>query len=397
MHDKERLFRTRIASRVNIYSLDGYEDYYYGFMAHDASFLQLFELIPYSDGLILNLPKQSDPYVLPEITYSEKLFEAQIQGELWAGQQGIASVGDLNDKIIRGDVLNTVLTAEALQESRISDIAEMIASREKVKFVMIAGPSSSGKTTFSQRLCIQLISHGLKPHYIGVDNYFMNREDMVPGPDGKVDFESLSAVDVDLFNKDMTALLNGETVAIPTFDFLQGRRIYGDEKLRLGEGELLVIEGIHCLNDQLSFSLPAESKFRIYISALTQLNIDEHNRVPSADGRLIRRIVRDNRTRGYNASMTIDQWDSVRRGEEKNIFPYQESADIFFNSAIPYEIAVLKVYVEPLLFQVTEDDPGYPEARRLLKFLDYFIAIPSTDVPKNSILREFIGGGCFRL
>ncbi len=397
MHDKEKLFRTRIASRVNVYSLCGYEDYFYGFMAYDTSVIDTFELVPFNGGLLLNLPKREEPWVLPEIRKSDKLFDAQVQGELWAIQQGIGTVADLNEQIIFGDLSHMILTAEALQESSISDIAEQVANRENVKFVMIAGPSSSGKTTFSQRLCIQLTSHGLTPHYIGVDNYFINREDMVAGPDGKKDFESLSAVDVKQFNEDMCALLDGQKVKMPSFDFIEGKRVYRGEELSLGDGEILVIEGIHCLNDELSHALPAESKFRIYISALTQLNIDDHNRIPTTDGRLLRRIVRDNRTRGNTASQTIAQWDSVRSGEEKNIFPFQESADVFFNSALPYEIAALKVYVEPLLFQVREDDPSYQEAKRLLKFLDYFIAIPASDIPTNSLLREFIGGGCFRL
>ena len=397
MPDKEKLFRTRIASRVNIYNLNGYEDYYYGFMVHDASVLKQFELIPYKMGVILNLPKKNDPGVLHELEISEKLFNAQMMGEKWARRQDIGCVGDLNERIIMGEMSQTVLTSEALQEGVISSIAEKILDRGGVKFVMIAGPSSSGKTTFSQRLAVQLKAHGLKPHYIGVDNYFRNREDMKPGPDGKIDFEGLNAVDVEQFNKDMSDLLAGKRVAIPTFDFIEGKRVYTGETILLKEEDMLVIEGIHCLNDNLSYTLPKESKFLIYITALTQLCIDEHNRVPSADGRLIRRIVRDNRTRGYSASRTLAMWDSVRRGEEKNIFPYQESADVFFSSALPYEIAALKTYVTPLLFQVTPDDPSYQEAKRLLKFLDYFLAIPAEGIPVNSILREFIGGGCFRL
>ena len=262
---------------------------------------------------------------------------------------------------------------------------------------MIAGPSSSGKTTFSQRLSIQLVAHGLKPHYIGVDNYFVDRDKMPVGPDGRKDFESLSGVDTELFNSDMNALLRGERVQLPSFDFVQGRRVYHGNSLQLDDDSILVIEGIHCLNEKLSYALPADSKFRIYISALTQLNVDDHNRISSSDGRLIRRIIRDNRTRGYTASMTIAMWDQVRRGEVMNIFPFQDSADVVFNSALPYEIAALKVYAQPLLFQITPDDPAYQEAKRLLKFLDFFVAIPSEGVPKTSLLREFIGGGCFHM
>ncbi|MBQ6376941.1 MAG: nucleoside kinase [Lachnospiraceae bacterium] len=397
MPDKEKLFRTRISSSVNIYSLGDYQDYYYGYMVPDTSVLGLFELLPERDGVILNLPRRKQPDVLPEFQSSVKLMDAQLLGEAFSERQGIGTVADLNEMIIRGETAQTILVSEALQESLIAEIARKIAEKESIRFVMIAGPSSSGKTTFSQRLCIQLTAHGLRPHGIGVDNYFRNRADMVPGPDGKLDFESLAAVDVEAFNRDMTALLDGETVDMPTFDFIEGKRVYKGEKLTLGKGDILVIEGIHCLNDDLSSLIPAESKFRVYISALTQLNIDAHNRIPSADGRLIRRIIRDYRTRGYSAAQTIAMWDSVREGEEKYIFPYQETADVFFNSALPYEIAALKTYIQPLLFQVGEEDSSYLEARRLLKFLDYFIAVPSEGVPTNSILREFIGGGCFHM
>ena len=397
MDDKDQLFRTRIASSVNVYRLGSYEDYYYGYMLPDTSFVRHFEVLPFRDGLILNLPTRQDPDTVPVFSASGKLMDAQLEGERWASGMGIGTVGELNAKIIAGETGHTMLVSEALQERKIAEIAAEIAGRREVKFVMIAGPSSSGKTTFSQRLCTQLSACGMTPHYIGVDNYFLDREDMVPGPDGKIDFEALSAVDTALFNRDMRALLDGETIDVPTFDFIEGKKIYPGEKLRLGDGELLVIEGIHCLNDAMSADLPAKSKYRIYMSALTQLNIDRHNRIPTTDGRLLRRIVRDHRTRGYPAAATIAMWDNVRAGEERNIFPYQESADVFFNSALPYEIAVLKTYAQPLLFQVGEEDPAYQEAKRLLKFLDYFVAVPADGVPVNSIIREFIGGGCFRM
>ena len=288
-----------------------------------------------------------------------------------------------------------ILIAEALQESKISQIADRISNDRTRKFVMIAGPSSSGKTTFSHRLSIQLSAHGLKPHPIAVDNYFVNREETPLDEEGNYNFECLEAIDVKQFNEDMTALLRGEEVSMPSFNFKTGQREYRGDLLQLGPDDVLVIEGIHCLNDKLSFSLPAESKFRIYISALTQLNIDEHNRIPTTDGRLIRRIVRDARTRGASAKATIAMWNSVRRGEEENIFPYQESADVMFNSALIYELAVLKLYAEPLLFSIQPGEPEYNEAKRLLKFLDYFVGVPSEAIPHNSILREFVGGGCF--
>lgn len=397
LHDKERLFRTRIASDVNIYRLGTFEDYFYGYMVYDASVLTRWSLIAYHGGIVMQMPARGCPDTLPDFRPSEKLMNAQLQGEAWAEKQHIGTVGELNAAVIRGDVSRMVLVSEALQESAISDLAKEIAERGGVKFVMIAGPSSSGKTTFSQRLMIQLAAHGMTPHYIGTDNYFRNRSELKPGPDGKPDFESLDALDVEAFGRDMNTLLEGGTVNMPVFDFVSGRRILSGEMLTLREGEMLVIEGIHGLNDELCGSIPKDSRFRIYISALTQLNLDEHNRVPSGDGRLIRRIVRDYRTRGYSASQTLGMWRSVRNGEEKYIFPFQESADAFFNSALPYEIAALKTFVQPLLFQVGEDDPSYYEAKRLLKFLEYVIAIPPEDIPMNSLIREFIGGGCFHL
>ena len=314
----------------------------------------------------------------------------------WCSIIGIESLGNLNSAIKEGKAIEIINLSEALHERNYAKIADKIKESYK-RIVMIAGPSSSGKTTFSQRLSIQLVAHGLKPHYIGVDNYFVDRDKMPVGPDGRKDFESLSGVDTELFNSDMNALLRGERVQLPSFDFVQGRRVYHGNSLQLDDDSILVIEGIHCLNEKLSYALPADSKFRIYISALTQLNVDDHNRISSSDGRLIRRIIRDNRTRGYTASMTIAMWDQVRRGEVMHIFPFQDSADVVFNSALPYEIAALKVYAQPLLFQITPDDPAYQEAKRLLKFLDFFVAIPSEGVPKTSLLREFIGGGCFHM
>ena len=397
MLDKEKLFRTRLVSRTNIYDLDGYTDYNYGFMVPDTGYIKDYRLLPYEGGIVLMMPDVSEPSTVPEFATSNKLFNTQVMGEAWAEKIGIGCVGDLNDLVINGDTRQMILISEALQEARISRIAQNIFNRQGVKFVMIAGPSSSGKTTFSQRLCTQLSALGLVPHYIGVDNYFIPRAECPLDEFGNKDFESLRAIDLPLFNRDMSSLLEGEEIELPTYDFITGCRVYNGERLRLSEGDILVIEGIHCLNEELSASLPSESKFRIYISALTQLNIDEHNRISSTDGRLLRRIVRDYRTRGYSAENTLAMWDSVKRGEESYIFPFQEYADEFFNSALPYETAVMKQYLMPLLFRVPEGSPQFHEARRLLKFLDYFIGIPLDDVPQNSILREFLGGGCFRL
>ena len=395
MYDKEKLFRFRRVSRVNIYSLDGFEDYFYGFMVNHTGYLKYFELYPYDNGLVLQLPTQANPSEVPPFCPRPKIFRIQKESERWGETMQADTVGALNEQIVQKGASQLLLIAEALQEAKISQIARTIAENKDKKFVMIAGPSSSGKTTFSHRLSIQLAAHGLRPHPIAVDNYFVNREDTPLDENGNYNFECLEAIDVKQFNEDMVRLLKGEEVELPYFNFKTGQREYRGDCLKLGKEDVLVIEGIHCLNDKLSSSLPTESKFKIYISALTQLNIDEHNRIPTTDGRLIRRIVRDARTRGASAKQTIAMWNSVRRGEEENIFPYQESADVMFNSALIYELAVLKLYAEPLLFSIEPGEPEYNEAKRLLKFLDYFLGIPGESIPSNSILREFIGGGCF--
>lgn len=397
MYDKEKLFRFRRVSRVNIYSLDGFEDYFYGFMVNHTGYLKHFELYPYDNGLVLQLPSQENPEEVPPFCPRPKIFQVQKESEHWGEMMQADTVGALNEQIVQKGANQLLLIAEALQESKISQIARTIAENKDKKFIMIAGPSSSGKTTFSHRLSVQLAAHGLKPHPIAVDNYFVNREDTPLDSDGNYNFECLEAIDVKKFNDDMVRLLDGKEVELPYFNFKTGLREYRGNYLKLGKDDVLVIEGIHCLNDKLSSSLPTESKFKIYISALTQLNIDEHNRIPTTDGRLIRRIVRDARTRGASAKQTIAMWNSVRRGEEENIFPYQESADVMFNSALIYELAVLKLYAEPLLFSIGKEEPEYNEAKRLLKFLDYFLGVPSESIPSNSILREFVGGGCFDL
>lgn len=395
MYDKEKLFHFRRGSRVNIYSLEEFEDYFYGYMVNHTGYLKYFELYPFDEGLVLQLPDKDEPEKVPPFKPWIKLFQVQKESGNWGEMIGADAVGDLNEQISQKGANELILIAEALQEAKISQIADRIANDRSKKFIMIAGPSSSGKTTFSHRLSIQLSAHGLKPHPIAVDNYFVNREDTPLDEEGNYNFECLEAIDVKQFNEDMTALLRGEQVSMPSFNFKTGMREYRGDSLRLGPEDVLVIEGIHCLNDKLSFSLPDESKFRIYISALTQINIDEHNRIPTTDGRLIRRIVRDARTRGASAKATIAMWNSVRRGEEENIFPYQESADVMFNSALIYELAVLKLYAEPLLFSIQPGEPEYNEAKRLLKFLDYFVSVSSEAIPHNSILREFVGGGCF--
>ena len=397
MHDKESLFRFRQSSRTNVYSLGGMMDYYYGYMAPSTGVLKYFSLTKYGDGLALIMPRRKEPGVIAPLSTQQKYFAAQLDGEAWGEKIGIENIADLNERICEGAMANPILQSEAYHEARISEIAEMIAKRGDVKFVMIAGPSSSGKTTFSQRLMTQIAVRGIVPHYIGVDNYFVDRDHTPIDENGNKDYECLEAIDLEVFGKDMTTLLEGGTIDVPSFNFIEGKREYKGETLSLPDKEILVIEGIHCLNDKLSYMLPTESKFKISISALTQINIDGHNRLPANDGRLLRRMVRDMRTRGHSASATIAMWESVRRGEEKHIFPFQESADVFFNSALAYEIAVIKQYAQPILYAIPEDDPTHEEAKRLLKVLDYVIGIPADLVPTNSILREFIGGGCYHL
>ena len=394
MYDKERLFRYRRVSRVNVYSIDGFEDYFYGYMVPNTKYIRYFDLKLYEYGFVLMLPSMLAPTVLPQFAPLPKLFHTLADSSLWGQRLDLETVGALNDKIAEGDMSHLILIQEALQEKRIAEIAAQIAERKTAKIVMIAGPSSSGKTTFSHRLSVQLEAIGLKPHPIAVDNYFVNRIDSPRDENGNYNYEILECLDVEQFNQDMQALLRGEQVELPYYNFKKGEREYKGDFLKLGKEDILVIEGIHCLNDRLSYSLPRESKFKIYISALTQLNIDEHNRIPTTDGRLLRRMIRDARTRGTSARDSIRMWPSVRKGEEENIFPYQEEADAMFNSALIYELAVLKQYVEPLLFGIPKNCPEYTEAKRLLKFLDYFIGVSSEDIPKNSILREFIGGSC---
>ena len=397
MNDKVKLFKYRRNSRVNVYSLNGFEDYFYGYMVPSTGYIKNFQLYQYDDGFVLQLPTFENPNEVPQFSPQNKVYNVLRESSKWGEMLDIDTVGALNEHIACGSIEDMILVQEAIAEKQIGDIAEEIKRRGNVKYVMIAGPSSSGKTTFSHRLSIQLRAIGLKPHPIAVDDYFVNR-DMTPrDEDGNYDYEVLEALDVEQFNKDMIALGNGETVDMPKYNFVSGKREYKGNKLKLGKDDILVIEGIHCLNDKLSYSLDKDSKFKIYISALTSLNIDEHNRIPTTDGRLIRRIVRDARTRGTSAEETIERWPSVRNGEENYIFPFQEDADVMFNSAMIYELSVLKVYAEPLLLQIPRSSKAYNEANRLIKFLSYFLGISSEKIPTNSLIREFVGGGCFNL
>lgn len=397
MKDKEKLFRYRRGSFVNIYEMDGYYDYYYGYMLPNAGYVKWFDVIAYEDGFMLLLPDKKDPTHVKPFQERKLLFRTLKESEEWGKEIGIETVGDLNDQICRGSLSELILVQEAQQERKIGEIAKSIVDRGGVKFVMIAGPSSSGKTSFSNRLSIQLKTLGKTPHPIALDDYFVNREFTPRDENGDYNFECLEAIDVKQFNDDMCRLLAGERVELPSFNFKTGKREYKGNFKQLGPDDILVIEGIHGLNEKTSYALPEESKYKIYISALTNINIDEHNRIPTTDGRLLRRMVRDARTRGADARRTIDMWASVRRGEEQNIFPFQEDADAMFNSVLIYELAVLKQFAEPLLFQIDKGEPEYYEAKRLLKFLEYFLGVTSESLPNNSLCREFVGGSCFNV
>ncbi len=397
MKDKEKLFRYRRSSGVNLYCLDGFYDYYYGYMLPHTGYAKYFQVITYGEGFMLVMPDRKEPLKLQPFRAQEKLYRTLKEATEWSSHVGIENVGELNDAICGNHMQEMILWQEAEQERRIGEIAKEAVSRSHVKFVMIAGPSSSGKTSFANRLSIQLRALGKVPHLISLDDYFVNREDTPKDEKGDYNFECLGAIDVELFNSDMRKMLDGEEVELPHFNFMSGHREYNGHMMKLEEEDILVIEGIHGLNPKMSYSLPEDSKFKVYISALTSLNIDDHNRIPTTDGRLLRRIVRDARTRNASAKRTIQMWPSVRRGEEENIFPFQEEADMMFNSALVYELAVLKQYAEPLLFSIREGEPEYYEAKRLLRFLNYFLGVDSASIPNNSVCREFVGGSCFKV
>lgn len=394
MTDKERLFHYRRASTTNVYRLGNYYDYYYGYMPPSAGCLTLFDLERSEGGILLILPNRADPGKPGSRQMPQKLFSTMRRTNRWGEHIGVPTVAALNDAITRGEGRDIILASEAYQEHLIGEIARRIKEEDR-RIVMIAGPSSSGKTSFSHRLSVQLSNVGLRAHPIACDDYYVERSMTPKDETGEYDFECLEAINIELFNEQMTALLRGESVQLPTFNFRTGIPEFAGNAMKLGAGEVLVIEGIHGLNDRLSYAIRPEDKFKIYVSAVTALNIDEHNRIPTTDNREIRRMVRDARTRGFSATETISRWQSVRRGETRHIFPYQEKADVMFNSASLYELAVLKIFAEPLLFSISEDAPEYPEAKRLLKFLDYFLGLSCEDVPRNSLIREFIGGSIF--
>lgn len=393
---KRELFKFRRESKTNIYSMDGYDNYFYGYMAPSTGYIPTFLVSAYQHGVVLQIPKRKQTEEIVPFTPQPKLFHVMQRSREWTKTMGVDTVGALNDEITYGNINHLILLQEGLQEKLLADIADEIVSKNK-RIILIAGPSSSGKTTFSHRLSIQLEIAGLTPHPVSMDDYFLDRELSPRDENGNYNFETIASLDVDLLTKHINQLLNGEEVDVPSYNFISGKREYHGHKLKIGQKDVLVMEGIHGLNGTLTNEIPEDAKYRIYVSALNQINLDEHNRIPSSDGRLLRRIVRDAMTRGNDARETISRWDSVRKGEEDNIFPYQEEADVMFNSAQVYEIAVLKQYAEPLLFAVPKDCPEYQEAKRLLKFLEYFLNIPSEAIPKTSLLREFIGGSCFEV
>ena len=393
---KRELFKFRRESKTNIYSMDGYDNYFYGYMAPSTGYIPTFLVSAYQHGVVLQIPKRKQTEEIVPFTPQPKLFHVMQRSREWTKTMGVDTVGALNDEITYGNINHLILLQEGLQEKLLADISDEIVSKNK-RIILIAGPSSSGKTTFSHRLSIQLEIAGLTPHPVSMDDYFLDRELSPRDENGNYNFETIASLDVNLLTKHLNQLLNGEEVDVPSYNFVTGKREYHGHKLKIGQKDVLVMEGIHGLNGTLTNEIPEDAKYRIYVSALNQINLDEHNRIPSSDGRLLRRIVRDAMTRGNDARETISRWDSVRKGEEDNIFPYQEEADVMFNSAQVYEIAVLKQYAEPLLFAVPKDCPEYQEAKRLLKFLEYFLNIPSEAIPKTSLLREFIGGSCFNV
>ncbi len=394
--DKIGLLRYRQSATMDIHTCGWFHDYSHGTMVPSTGFLKTFRLRYYLPGFILELPRKENPTVIPEYVEQGKLANIYHEADNWGKILGVQDVVSLNDQIAAGKSGNLVRVAEAFHEKKISRIADLIADNiDRIRIVLIAGPSSSGKTTFAQRLSIQLRVNGIRPVAISLDDYFVNRCDTPLDENGNYDFECLDALDHALFNEHLIQLIQGEKVELPSYNFNTGEREYRGETLKLDSSDLIIVEGIHGLNDMLTRSIPKGLKFKIYVSALTQLNLDKHNRIPTTDLRVLRRIVRDNNFRGYSARETISRWPSVRRGEEKYIFPFQEESDIMFNSALVYELAVLKKFAEPLLSEISQDCPEHSEARRLRKFLSYFTAIDTCDIPANSIIREFIGGSCF--
>lgn len=397
-NDMVRLYRYRKDTIINLYHIDGYYDYLYGYMAPSTGYVYLYDIVPYERGFLITVPSRKDLRVLPEIERLDKITGVFMEQMDWSRLMSVKDAADLNDVIVNGDFGELVRVNEALHEKKIASIADMIYHRrDDVKLILIAGPSSSGKTSFANRLGVQLRVLGIKPHVISMDDYFINRDDTPVDEFGKRDYENINCIDIKQFNKDINGLIAGKTVELPSYNFVTGMREYKGKFVRLKENEMMIIEGIHGLNDELTPSIKKENKFKIFISAMTQLNMDNHKFISTSDSRLLRRMVRDNLSRGNDAAATIAAWPYVSRGEERNIFPFQENADVMFNSATIYEIAVLKQYAEPLLYKIDESMPEYLTAKRLIKFLAYFLSAPADPIPNNSLIREFVGGSVFHV
>ena len=396
MESKAKLLRSVGRLYTTYYEIDGYKDYYYGTLLTNTRQLYLFGLEKYYDGMLLRIPSRDDPSRLGELVRQDKMFDIFQEHHRWQHILGMSTVGDFNEAVQQGRSTDLINVSEALQEKKISQIADMISTRRGVRMVLISGPSSSGKTTFCKRLSIQLLTCGVKPVPVSLDDYFVNREETPKDDSGEYDYESLYALDIELLNRQLNALFAGEEVELPRYNFQTGRSERSGRRLRLAADEVLVVEGIHALNPELTAQIPEEQKFRVYASALTTILLDAHNYIPTTDNRLLRRIIRDYKYRGVSAQETIHRWPSVRAGENKWIFPYQENADVMFNTALLFELAVIKSQAEPLLELVPENADEYAEAYRLLKFLKYISPIPNRQLPPTSLLREFLGGSSFK-
>ena len=393
---KVKLLQTTGRLYTTYYDIDGYYDFYYGSLLTNTKQIYLYGLDKYYDGMLLRIPTMADPSKLPEMIRQDKLFEIFKEHHHWQDVMEIRTVGDFNNAVATDHSIDLINISEALQEKKIAHIADEIAQRKGVKLILLAGPSSSGKTTTCKRLSIQLIANGLRPLQISLDDYFVDREQSPRDENGDYDFESIHALDLKLINEQFNALFHGEEVELPRYDFPTGKSVKSGNKLKMEDNNVLVVEGIHALNPELTAQIPEELKYRVYVSALTTILLDDHNYIPTTDNRLLRRIIRDYKYRGVDARETIRRWPSVRAGENKWIFPFQENADVMFNSAMLFELAVIKQQAEPLLEQVPENCPEYSEAYRLLKFLKYIKPIPNTDIPPTSLLREFLGGSSFK-
>ena len=401
MNDKVKLLETSGSLYTYYYTLDDTIDYYYGNLLPSTGFIYLFDLVKYYDGLLLRIPNKTEPTKLDEMVKQEKMLDIFKEHLRWNHIMGLSNVGDFNRACQEGAATDLIKVAEALQEKKIAQIADEIYNRcqdnsPHGRLVLIAGPSSSGKTTFSKRLSVQLMTNGLRPYPISLDDYFVDREKTPRDANGNYDYESLYALDLQLFNDQLQALLRGEEVELPRFNFTAGKQEFRGEKLRIDKNMVLILEGIHALNPELTPQIPDENKFKIYVSALTTISLDDHNWIPTTDNRLLRRIIRDYNYRGCSAQETISRWPSVRAGEDKWIFPYQENADVMFNSALLFEFAVLRYHAEPILNSVPRNCPEYAEAYRLLKFIKYFIPVQDKEIPPTSLLREFLGGSSFK-